>query len=332
MERKPETSGSLTICGNGRDADDNSTDFVSRSTSEPQNTSSTPEACADLFVSKTGGPNPVAVGATLTYAVTVNNLGPHAADNVVATESLPPGVTFLSTSGCNNDPAGVPACGLGTIPPGGSKAYTIAVTVNQCQGTVHTNAVTAASGTTDPNTTDNSDTETTSVSDPTACDDGDACTTSDACSGATCVGVPCEDGDPCTVNSCDPGTGCFFTFQDADGDGICDSLDCAPLDPTNSPPPVVGPTVTWNAGSKTDFSWAAVPGASSYPVYHGTLARPWTYNQTCLENSADTSSTEIAIPSPGQALYELIAARNGCGDSGLGSGSAGPRPTPTTCP
>ena len=40
--------------------------------------------------------------------------------NVVVTDSLPAGVTFVSTTGCAEDPNVVPTCTLGTIPAGGS--------------------------------------------------------------------------------------------------------------------------------------------------------------------------------------------------------------------
>ncbi len=62
------------------------------------------------------------------------------------------------------------------------------------------------------------------------CSDDSACTTNDACLSQVCVGVPvvCDDDDPCTGDSCDSGTGCVFTFMDADHDEVCDFFDECP--------------------------------------------------------------------------------------------------------
>jgi len=62
--------------------------------------------------------------------VTVHNDGPSDAINVVVTDTLPAGVTFVSTAGCAEDPNGVPTCSLGDIAAGGSDSYTITVTVD----------------------------------------------------------------------------------------------------------------------------------------------------------------------------------------------------------
>lgn len=55
-----------------------------------------PAGSADLRVTKTDSPDPVAVGAPLTYVIQVENLGPDAATDVVLTDSLPKGVDFVS--------------------------------------------------------------------------------------------------------------------------------------------------------------------------------------------------------------------------------------------
>ncbi len=87
--------------------------------------------------------------------MTVTNLGLSDAHDVVATESLPSSVTFDSTTGCAEDPAGVPGCSLGTVAAGSLKQYTVAVTVApDAQGTI-TNTVTATASTPDPDTTSN---------------------------------------------------------------------------------------------------------------------------------------------------------------------------------
>ena len=84
-------------------------------------------ASADLMVGSMGAPDPVGAGQTLTYTVTVANLGPSTAFSVVVTDLLPQGLTLLGTSGgpCAEDPSGVPTCSLGTIlraPPSSTRS------------------------------------------------------------------------------------------------------------------------------------------------------------------------------------------------------------------
>jgi uncharacterized repeat protein (TIGR01451 family) len=117
---------------------------------------------ADLEISKADSPDPVTVGDNLTYTITVTNLGPDAATNVVVTDTLPSGVTFVSASpGCVHS-AGVVTCNLGNIPAGGFVTITIVVTVT-APGTI-SNTATVTSDTLDPKTANNSDAEPTEVS------------------------------------------------------------------------------------------------------------------------------------------------------------------------
>jgi hypothetical protein len=83
----------------------------------------------------------------------------------VVTDTLPVGVTLVSTSGCAEDPAGVPTCSLGVIAAGGSASYIVTVTVDSDvpDGTTLTNSVTVVADTTDPDPSDNTATETTDV-------------------------------------------------------------------------------------------------------------------------------------------------------------------------
>ncbi|MCP4250017.1 MAG: DUF11 domain-containing protein, partial [bacterium] len=117
---------------------------------------------ADLSISKTSGVDPVFSGGNLGYTVSVTNGGPDAATAVSVTETLPAGVTFLSTTGCDNDPNGVPICALATIGPSGGRSYTVSVTVNAGPGTL-SNTVDATAASYDPNPTNNTATVVTTV-------------------------------------------------------------------------------------------------------------------------------------------------------------------------
>lgn len=85
---------------------------------------------ADLSIAKTASAQQAAAGSTLTYTVTVTNEGPGSATGVVVTDDLPAGVTLVGTTGCNEDPNGVPTCTLGSIGPGSSVAYEIEVMID----------------------------------------------------------------------------------------------------------------------------------------------------------------------------------------------------------
>lgn len=131
-----------------------------------------PPGSADLSVTKVDDVDPVLPGDIVIYTVDVANAGPDPAQNVVATDTLPPGVTFLASVGCLQDPNAL-TCSLGTIAAGASASYTIAVQVDGgVQGTI-TNDVVVAAGTADPNQTNNSASEETFVgASPVAVDDG----------------------------------------------------------------------------------------------------------------------------------------------------------------
>ena len=120
-------------------------------------------ATADLSVLKIDDIDPAVPGSTVNYTVTVNNAGPDSAANVIVTDTLPAGVTFVSTSGCAGDPGGVPVCNLGAISNGGSKMYTVTVTVDGgTLGTI-TNNVSVSSDAMDPSLGNNTASEDTLV-------------------------------------------------------------------------------------------------------------------------------------------------------------------------
>jgi uncharacterized repeat protein (TIGR01451 family) len=60
--------------------------------------SAAPSGSADLRIVKSGSPDPVSLGSTLTYAIGVQNLGPDAATGVIVTDQLPQGVDFVAAT------------------------------------------------------------------------------------------------------------------------------------------------------------------------------------------------------------------------------------------
>jgi uncharacterized repeat protein (TIGR01451 family) len=84
---------------------------------------------ADLGVSVSASPNPVTVGSNLTATILVTNSGPNTALNVVVSNALPAGVTYVSGSasasqGTVSNLNGVIVANLGTVPNNGTASIT----------------------------------------------------------------------------------------------------------------------------------------------------------------------------------------------------------------
>ena len=82
---------------------------------------------ADLSIAATDGPDPIAAGDTLTYTILVMNNGPSVATGVVLTNTLPPGMNFISVSPTNicSNAGSIVTCNFGTLGSGVSSNVTI---------------------------------------------------------------------------------------------------------------------------------------------------------------------------------------------------------------
>jgi len=91
-----------------------------------------PGDIADLGIAKSDSPDPVFVGAALTYAIQVTNLGPQEATGVTVTDELPSHATFVSASAssgsCERKGKKV-NCSLGNLAVDPAKANAVAVTI-----------------------------------------------------------------------------------------------------------------------------------------------------------------------------------------------------------
>lgn len=114
---------------------------------------------ADLSITKSSSPNPVAAGTSLTYTITIHNAGPSDATAVSVTDTLPAGVTFTSGP-CSG--VTVLTCNQGTLVSGASKSFVIRVAIpadylssrGEASAMI-TNTAKVASAVTDPNLANN---------------------------------------------------------------------------------------------------------------------------------------------------------------------------------
>lgn len=120
----------------------------------------------DVSVVKTDSPDPVVAGAQLTYTLALTNDGPLSATNVVVTDTLPSGTTFVSATsnlGTVTEASGVVTGNLGTMADGQTATITIIVLVGAGQTTSITNTASVTAAEFDTDTTDNSSSTATAV-------------------------------------------------------------------------------------------------------------------------------------------------------------------------
>jgi uncharacterized repeat protein (TIGR01451 family) len=104
---------------------------------------------ADLSITKTDSPDPVATSGTLTYTIGVTNAGPDPASAVKVVDTLPAGTTFSSATGTDWNcvhVSGTVTCNrtAGNLPVGAAPNITIVVTTPGTTGSI-TNSATVSS-------------------------------------------------------------------------------------------------------------------------------------------------------------------------------------------
>jgi uncharacterized repeat protein (TIGR01451 family) len=115
---------------------------------------------ADLAMSLVASQEPVPQGTTFTYTIVVSNHGPAAATNVTVTDSLPAGLTFVSSATTQGSCTGTTnvGCNLGTLADGNSASIQIVVT--KTVGGNVSNSASVAATEIDPFMPNNSNSET----------------------------------------------------------------------------------------------------------------------------------------------------------------------------
>ncbi len=143
-------TNTATVTSTTRDPDlNNNTDTIHTSTAPS----------ADVAIVKTGAPNPVAAGNTLTYTLEVVNNGPSDAQDVTVMDPLPTETHYSSastTAGTCSEASGTVTCDLGTLAARGGVTITIVTTADPGQPShSFTNTATVSSATPDADLTNN---------------------------------------------------------------------------------------------------------------------------------------------------------------------------------
>ena len=110
---------------------------------------------ADLaLVKSVGNANPVD-GSLVVYTFTVRNDGPGVATDVVVTDPLPAGLTFVSSRGGCAESGGVVTCGAASLGVGATVGFDVTLRVDALPGSVLTNTASVVAEQRDPDVRNN---------------------------------------------------------------------------------------------------------------------------------------------------------------------------------
>src|SRR5262245_46632514 len=262
---------------------------------------------ADLQITKSDSPDPVAVGQLLTYTLEVTNNGPDSATGVVATDTLPPTVSFVSAStGCTNN-SGTVTCPLhlsSPMAPGISVRRTITVTPDAA-GTI-TNSASVSGDQTDPVSSDNAASETTTVN------DAGLSITTQASPNVTLGG---SVSDTATLAGADNPTGTITFRLYGPGDDTCSGTPAFTDTKTvggngaytsSSFTPSAAGTYRWVAGYGGDANNKTVSGACNDPNESVVVAATQSANLAIVK----TDSPDPVAPDQ-QLTYSITVTNNG---------------------
>src|SRR6185436_4939880 len=103
----------------------------------------------------------------------------------------------------------------------------------------------------------------------------------------------------------------------------------------------VSAVVATKSGGTVELAWEETLGASFYDTLRGRV-RDWPVGwnvatEACLfDDASGTTSSDAAVPAPGEGYWYLVRAGNACGHGGYGSQASSGVPTvprtSTSCP
>jgi uncharacterized repeat protein (TIGR01451 family) len=119
---------------------------------------------ADVLVTKSG-PATVRPFTPVVYTITVSNSGPQTASNVVVTDTIPAGTTFVSAVASQGSCSGTATvtCTLGAITAGGTATITLTLTAPAAGATLTNSATVVNTPESDPNPANNTSAPATTV-------------------------------------------------------------------------------------------------------------------------------------------------------------------------
>ncbi|MGH2595871.1 MAG: DUF7507 domain-containing protein [Actinomycetota bacterium] len=281
---------------------------------------------ADLSITKTDAPDPVALGNDVTYTITVTNNGPSDAAGVVVTDTLPGFTTFVSAvasqGGCA-ELAGIVTCPLGAIVAGG--VATIIVVATSTVVGVITNEASVTAATPDPALANNDVLEDTTViaSADLAITKTDGIATISAGTSTTYTITVTNIGpsdEPAGAVISDPiPVGTNGSESEAD----C-SIAAAVFTCTTSAPLVVGAFVTYQLTLAIPPGYALPAVTNTASITSSSVPDPNAANDSAtdvdaLSSSADLSIVKTDAPDPvtvgGTLTYTLVVTNNGPADA-----------------
>ncbi|MEM6588943.1 MAG: autotransporter domain-containing protein [Pseudomonadota bacterium] len=247
---------------------------------------------ADLSVTVSDNVDPVLAGGTVVYTVNVSNAGPNPAADTVSTFTLPAGLTLVSTSGCAEDPNGVPTCSLGSVASGGSASYTVTATADAGTTGAVTASATVSSSAGDPDTGNNTGTENTTVN-PSA---DISITKTDSLTSVRAgdtlnYTIVVSNAGPCT----DPSVGVGDTFS---SDLTCTYTSVAAGGATGNTASGSGnlsETLSMPSGSSVTYTAACVVSATATGTLSNTATASVNDPDTS-NNSATDNDTSVIVP------------------------------------
>jgi len=148
--------GTTTVTFSATDSTGNTATPVTATVTVTAPPPATPASGADLTISKLASANPVAGGGLLTYTLTITNLGPQAASDVIVSDSLPASLDFILTIPSQGTCTGTVniLCSLGTLANGATATVLLAV-IPQIMPAILTNTASVAATTPDPDSNNN---------------------------------------------------------------------------------------------------------------------------------------------------------------------------------
>jgi len=167
------TTANGTVISNTANVSTTDTDPNLSNNSATANT--TVAVTSDISVTKSGPPS-VGLGGTITYTVSISNVGTSDAQTVTLTDVVPTGTTFVSETQSSGPafacsaPAvggtGTISCNIATLAAGATSTFSIVVSANAGAGSAITNTATGGSASADANPANNSSSATTTVAGP----------------------------------------------------------------------------------------------------------------------------------------------------------------------